>query len=199
LLKTQSVDLEYFIALVSKQTSFSRDGWRKDTLQKLFNLDFEPTPQPILHKCTNFDSYEDCVNVFVELSWQHLLDRIILGEDAFGVFEGYPRSKNSGSAFSQRDIEKSLDSNHEEVGSLFGCQVDIPILEIDLMPTYTRLEDPVDDGTADWLCVSCWERTLPYEDGSETDTSSNYGYLTDKDESDEEDSDEEDSPFLFSI
>lgn len=204
LLKTQSVDLEDFIASAIKQTSFSRDGWQKDTLQKLFHLDFEPTPQLILNKCVNFDSFEDCVNVFVELSWQRLLDRIILGEDATGVFEGYPKSKDSGRPFLQSHIEKSLDSNHEEVRSLFQCQVNIPTLETDLMHTYTKLEDSVDDEAAGWLCVTCWERTLPHEDGSEIDTSSSYEYLTDKEEFNEEDSDEEkfdeeDSPFLFSI
>ncbi|KAF8860188.1 hypothetical protein BDZ45DRAFT_323096 [Acephala macrosclerotiorum] len=203
LLKAESVDLEDFIASVIKQTSFSRDGWRKDTLQKLFDLDFEPTPQPILHKCANFDSFEDCVNIFVELSWKRLLDRIILGGDTVGVFQGYPKSKEPGRAFSQRDIEKRLDSNHEEVRSVFRCEVNTPILETDLMHTCTKLEDLVDDEASGWLCVACWQRMLPYADGSEADTSSSYEYLADQEDSDEEDSeeefDEEDSPFLFSM
>jgi hypothetical protein len=203
LLKMQSVDLEDFIASAIKQTLFIRDGWRTDTLQKLFDLDFEPTSQPILHKCSNFDSSEECVNLFVELSWQRLLDRIILGEDIMGMFEGYPKSKDPRRAISQSDTEKCLDSDHEEFGSLLKCQVNIPILEPDLMPTFTKLKDSVDDEVAGWLCVTCWERMLAYEDGSEINTSSDYELVTDKEESDEEESYEEsngeDSAFLFSM
>jgi hypothetical protein len=71
------------------------------------------------------------------------------------------------------------------------------------MPTFTKLKDLVDDEAAGWLCVTCWERMLAYEDGSEINTSSDYELVTDKEESNEEESYEEssgeDSAFLFSI
>jgi hypothetical protein len=51
LLREQNVDLDEFIASATKQPLWIRDGWQNDTLRKLFDLDFEPTPQPTLGKC----------------------------------------------------------------------------------------------------------------------------------------------------
>ncbi|KAF4631032.1 hypothetical protein G7Y89_g7100 [Cudoniella acicularis] len=69
LLKVQGVDLEEFITTAISQTSLRVEGWQKDTLQKLFDLDFEPTPQPALHKCPNFHSLDTWSDAVVELSW----------------------------------------------------------------------------------------------------------------------------------
>ena len=132
LLREQNVDLDEFIVSANKQPLWIWNGWQSDTLRKLFDLDFEPIPQPALGKCPNFNSSEDCVNTFVELSWQGLIDRIILREDLIGVFEGYPISNDSELASEQTCTEKNPDANQEEIGSQSEGEGNAPTLKPDL-------------------------------------------------------------------